>query len=53
MPNDRRVENEQALLRLVEDASKGLEDVEAGRVKDANVVLQELRQQRARTTDER
>lgn len=35
-------------LLLLEDAVKGLADVEAGRVKDARTALQELKKRRAR-----
>lgn len=42
-----RLERERIHLLLLEDARSGLEDVEAGRTKDARAVLSGLRRRRA------
>lgn len=43
-----RLERARIHLLLLDDAGKGLADVEAGRVKDARTALQELKKRRAR-----
>ena len=42
-----RLERERIHLLLIEDASRGLEDVAAGRVKDARQTLQRIKRRRA------
>ena len=42
-----RLERERIHLLLIEDASRGLEDVAAGRVKDARQTLQRIKHRRA------
>ena len=42
-----RLERERIHLLLIEDASRGLEDVAAGRLKDARQTLQRIKRRRA------
>jgi len=42
-----QLERERIHLLLIDDAGKGLDDVEAGRVKDARTALQALKRRRA------
>lgn len=42
-----RLERERIHLLLIDDASKGLDDVAAGRVKDARSVIQSIKRRRS------
>lgn len=42
-----QLERERIHLLLIDDAGKGLDDVEAGRVKDARTALQSIKRRRA------
>lgn len=44
--DDNSLKNERIHLQLIDDASKGLDDVEAGRTKDARKVLAALMKRR-------
>lgn len=47
------LEQERFHLILLEDARKGFEDIEAGRVMDAETAIQEIRERRARVAQDK